>query len=105
MEQGPVGAAQTAAPSRLRASADRARAPEFGVLLQTAPPHLPGRVRAGSQSGAGAQPTAMRRGFASAVLGKVSVSTPSSSWAPMRSRSTLPDCENDRAQCPTLYSV
>jgi hypothetical protein len=54
---------------------------------------------------AGAQPTAIRRGFASAVLGRVSVSTPSSSWAPMRSRSTLSDSENDRAQCPTLYSV
>ena len=57
-----------------------------------------GRHRsAGPLPGAGAQPTAIRRGFASAVLGSVSVSTPSSSCAPMRSWSTLSDSENDRA--------
>ena len=54
---------------------------------------------------ADAQPTAMRRGFASAVLGRVRVSTPSSSCAPMRPRSTLSDSAKDRAQCPTPYSV
>jgi hypothetical protein len=58
-----------------------------------------------TRSGALAHRMATRRGRASAVFGSVSVSTPSSSCAPIRSWSTLSDSANERVQCPTLYSV
>ena len=51
------------------------------------------------------QPIEILRGIASFAFFKVRVRTPSSSFALICCRSILFDSVNDRAKCPTLYSV
>lgn len=95
-----------------RAPPETARLRPFGGEVKA---RAPAREQAGEDGRGGrvARPApivrrhliAIRLGIASFAFGSVSVSTPSSTWAPMRSWSILLDSENERAKWPTLYSV